>query len=311
MNTNIGARPDVVLVTGASGLLGGSVMRQLRNRGTQVIATDIHPGTSEIVACDATDPLAIDALVTEHEVTGIIHCGAISGPMLARDQPRTIIDTNIVGTTNILEAAREHALRRVVFCSSITVYGNTADGPVPETTPTSPTNVYAATKVAGEALVSSYARQHGVDGIALRIGTVYGPGRRTACYIRTLLQNALTGSATVLPFGSDFPRQYLYIEDATEALVRAWDIESPTSRTFNVTGNSYLTMAEIATVASDVVPGVNARLGDGPDPDDPDRQGPLCPERAKLELGFEARWSLSDGIRAYAEWLLREASDSE
>ncbi|MER7878446.1 NAD(P)-dependent oxidoreductase [Streptomyces solisilvae] len=300
MTTASPRQRDTVLVTGASGLLGSGVVTKLRERGTRVLATDAFPRADEVTVLDVTQPTAIHSLVAKEQVTGIVHCGGISGPMVARDNPQSIIDINIGGTANLLEAARVHGVRRLVFCSSLTVYGNTDEGPVPETTATQPTSVYAASKVAGEALVNAYATQHGVDGISLRIGTVYGPGRRTACFIRTLLQNAAVGTETVLPFGRDFPRQYLYVQDAVDALVHAWDTKSPVHRVFNATGDSYLTLPQIAEIASGIVPGVVARFEDGPDPDDPDRQGQLTAQRASDELGFTARWSLAEGIKAYA-----------
>ncbi|WP_236794198.1 NAD(P)-dependent oxidoreductase [Amycolatopsis sp. GM8] len=311
MNRDNSAPPDTVLVTGASGLLGNAVVARLRARGSRVVATDLTPRSSDVIACDVTDGAALDAIVVREGVTGIVHCGAISGPMLSRDAPRTIIDINIGGTTNVLETARLRHLRRVVFCSSITVYGNTAEAAVPETTATTPTSVYAATKVAGEALISAYTAQYGVDGIALRLGTVYGPGRRTACFVRTMLENARDGSPTVLPFGRDFPRQYIFVDDAAEAIVRAWDVESPEHRVFNVTAGSHLTMAGVAEVAAGVVPGITVRLEDGPDPDDPDRQGPLSLDRVEAELGFHAHWTLAEGIRTYAGTLFEEAGNHD
>lgn len=304
MSTDSPRQRGTVLVTGACGLLGSGVVTRLRQRGTRALPTDAFPRDDETTVLDVTDAEAVHALVAREQVTGIVHCGGISGPMVARDNPQSIIDINIGGTANLLEAARVHGVRRLVFCSSLTVYGNTANGPVPETTPTLPTSVYAASKVAGEALVNAYAAQHRVDGISLRIGTVYGPGRRTACFIRTLLQNAGTGVETVLSFGRDFPRQYLYVEDAIDALIHALDAASPVHRVFNVTGDSYLTLPQIAELAGAIVPGIAARFEDGPDPDDPDRQGQLTADRAQQELGYTARWSLADGIKAYADSLL-------
>jgi UDP-glucuronate 4-epimerase len=291
---------DTVLITGASGMLGSGIATRLRAEGVPVVATDRTPAGSDVVACDVTDAATIERLVEDHGVTSIVHCGAFSGPMVARDQPRSIVEVNIGGTANLLEIARRRRMRRMVFCSSLTVYGSTADGPVPETTATAPTSVYGASKVAGEALVRAYAAQHGLDGVALRIGTVYGPGRRTACFVRSILENAERREPTTVPFGRDFPRQYLYVEDAIDALYRAWSVPSVGHRVLNVTGPDHLSAGEVAGTAARVVPGVEVRFGSGPDPDDPDRQGPLCPELAAAELGYRASWTLADGIKAYA-----------
>ncbi|GAA1864891.1 NAD(P)-dependent oxidoreductase [Pseudonocardia ailaonensis] len=300
------ASPDTVLVTGAAGLLGRAVVHRLRGRGTQVVATDVAPGLEDVIGCDVTDAAVVETLIAREGVTGVIHCGAISGPMVARGAPRTIVDVNVDGTANLLEAARLHGLRRVVICSSLTVYGPTDAAAVTETMATNPTSVYAASKVAGEALMLAYAAQHGVDGVALRIGTVYGPGRRTACFVRTVLEDARDGRRTELPFGRDFPRQYLYVDDAADALVLAWDAETVPSRVYNIGGGSYLTMRGVADAAADVVPGVDVQLGEGPDPDDPDRQGPLSTERAASELGYRPKWTLAEGLEAYAAWLQGE-----
>lgn len=297
-------RPGAALVTGASGLLGGGVAARLRGEGVRVVATDIRSG-DDVVACDVTDHAALDTLASREDVTTIIHCGGVSGPMVANDRPRSIVDVNVSGSANLLETARTHRMRRLVFCSSLTVYGTTGDAPVTEDTPTAPTSVYAASKVAGEALVRAYAAEHGVDGIALRIGTVYGPGRRTACFVRTMLDNARNRVPTTVPYGADFPRQYLYVDDAVEALYRAWLAPAPSHRVLNVTGGSYLDAAGVVDVASAVVPDVDVRFGTGVDPIDPDWQGPLSGDRAAAEIGYQPTWTLSDGIKAYAKHLQR------
>lgn len=302
---------DTVLVTGASGMLGSGIVARLRAEDVPVVATDRRADGPDVLACDVTDAARVDELVVGHGITSIVHCGAFSGPMVARDRPAAIVEVNIGGTENLLEAARRHGMRRVVFCSSLTVYGATGDRPVAETTPTSPTSVYAASKVAGEALISAYAAAHGLDGIALRIGTVYGPGRRTACFVRSILENAARREPTAVPFGSDFPRQYLYVEDAVDALYRAWAVPAVEHRVLNVTGRDHLSVGEVAATAASVVPGVDVRFGAGPDPDDPDRQGPLSPELAATELGYRATWSLCEGIRAYADALRHEEPDDD
>ena len=159
-----------IIVTGASGLVGNAVRVLLENSGRKVLAVDRNVGQVEgrpVLAADVTDVHALHGLAHEHDIGGIIHCGAFSGPMVAADSPVQMVDVNIVGTANMLELARRVGGVRVVFCSSASAVGPTPDGlsPVTEAVATNPSTVYGASKVAGEGLVSGYRRQFGVDGV--------------------------------------------------------------------------------------------------------------------------------------------------
>ncbi|GAA1835332.1 hypothetical protein GCM10009836_12150 [Pseudonocardia ailaonensis] len=297
-----------VLVTGASGLIGSGVAARLRADGVPVVAIDIVPGEG-VVACDVTDVAAVGGIVERESVGSVIHCGAFSGPMVAVDRPRAVVDVNIGGTATLLEAARTHGLGRVVYCSSLSVYGPTDPVPVTEETRTHPTSVYAASKAAGESLVLAYAAQHGVDGVALRIAAVYGPGRRTSCFIRDLLDSARAGVPTVVPYAGDVPAQYVYVDDAVEAVVLAWAAPAVTRRVMNVTGPRATTAAEVAEAAAAVVPGTEVRFDPDPGAEEPERQGPLVGDLAAAEIGYRPRWSLAEGIAAYERYL-RRAEDT-
>ncbi len=107
---------ETVLLTGASGLIGRYVHRMLRERGDKVVAIDRIAG-DDVLACDLSEVHRLHELGSE--AAAIIHCGAISGPMVARDNPYLIVQSNIVGTANILELARVKGMRRVVYCSSV------------------------------------------------------------------------------------------------------------------------------------------------------------------------------------------------
>jgi nucleoside-diphosphate-sugar epimerase len=294
-----------VLITGAGGLVGHALRQRLEADGVAVVPIDRIARTAdgiELVECDVTDIHRLHAVIHRHAVTEIVHCGGFSGPMVARDNPYAIVQVNIVGTANVLEAARIRGLRRVVFCSSTSAYGDTPDGPVPEDVPMRPTSVYGASKAAGEQLVAAYARQHGLDGVSLRLSWVYGPRRTTDCFIRTMIEDALAGRPTVLPWGRDFHRQYIHVDDAADALARALDAPSLPRRAYNVTGGTYLTLGEIADVLRRVLPTADVRLGTGPDPvDDVQRQFDIT--AARRELGYTPAHDLEDGIRSYASWL--------
>ena len=296
---------QAVLVTGAAGLIGNAVRGLLESRGTKVVAIDRIGSTAEyrpIIECDLTDIHRLHAVLRGHQVSGIVHCGAHSGPMVARDNPYSIVQVNILGTANMLELARINGISRFVFCSSTSAYGNTPKGPVKEDVPLAPTSVYGASKAAGEQLVSSYSLQHGIDGVSLRLSWVYGPRRTTECMIRMMIEDALVGRQTRIPWGSDFHRQYIHVDDAAEALVTALGAASLRRRVYTVTGGNYVTLGKVGEIVRRVIPSADIQLGPGPDPGD-DVQEEFDITAARHDLGFQPRHSLENGIRDYAEWL--------
>jgi nucleoside-diphosphate-sugar epimerase len=299
-----------VLVTGAMGLVGHAVRAALERAGRPVLAIDRVAGTvegCEVLAGDVTAVHRLHALAKDAGgFAGILHCGAFSGPMVARDDPSAMVAVNITGTANVLELARIHAVPRVVFCSSVSAYGNTPEGlsPVPEATPLHPSTVYGASKAAGEALVDGYAAQYGLDGLSLRLGWVYGPRRTTDCTIREMLRHALAGQPFRLPFGADQHRQHIHVEDVARALILALDAPRPAQRAYTINGGSHLTLGEIAGLVRRVVPGAVIDIGPGDDPTD-DRQARFDLTAAARDLGFKAQIGLEEGLASYAAWLAR------
>lgn len=289
---------ETILLTGAAGLIGRALRRRLTERGDTVVAIDRLDGDG-ILPCDLTEVHRL------HEIGGranaILHCGAISGPMVARDNPHLIVQSNIVGTANILELARVRMMRRVVFLSSVSAYGNTPAGidPVPEDVVLSPTSVYGASKVAGEALVDAYALQHGVDGVSLRPSWVYGPGRTTACAIRTMIEDAQAGRPTHFPFGRDFYRQYVHVDDVAAAVMLALDAGALSRRSYTITGDSFLTLGEVAATVRKILPGAAITMDAGRDPVD-DVQARFDISAAIGDLGYRPSIELEAGIRDYA-----------
>ncbi len=296
---------ESVLVTGAAGLVGNAVRVMLEKAGRQTVAID-RVGTAidgrEVIECDVTDIHGLHNIARRNDIAGIIHCGAFSGPMVAADSPAQMVQVNIVGTANILELARIIRGPRVVFCSSTSAYGPTPPGPVPEDVALKPSTVYGASKAASEHLVRSYAEQHGVDGVSLRLSWVFGPRRTTACAIRMMITDALEGRPTRLPFGRDFPRQYIHIDDAVQALITALDKPHLPRSTYTVTGGTWMTLGEIAAVVRKVMPSADIEVAEGPDPVD-DRQERFDISAAERDLGYRPAVSLEDGIRSYRDWL--------
>jgi len=293
---------DPVLVTGAAGLVGRAVLRRLRSLGREVVALDrtsSRIADVAVVAADLRDPHRLHALAARQRLAGIIHCGGISGPMLGKDNPFSIVETNILGTANLLEIARIHAIPRFVFCSSCSVYGSTDGAAIVDQTALRPTSVYGASKVAGEQLVAAYAREHGLVGVSLRLSWIYGPERTIDCILRDMIKAASAGAEFERPWGKGFPRQYIHADDAAEALVAAFSAPALLRTEYAITGDRLDTLDAIADLVRNVFPDAAIRLGQGPDPLD-DFQGPIDITPAKLELGYRPQVDLQDGIRDMA-----------
>ena len=279
------------LLTGAHGFLGSALVPHLRVMGVDVIASDAGDPAAP---CDVTDSAQVNALCRDGGIATILHCGAVSGPMVMADRPLDIWRINAQGTAHVLEAARLYGIGRVVVCSTSEVYGATM-GRVDETTLVQPRSVYAASKVAAEHAMLGYVGEHGLDACALRLSWIYGPGRRTPTRLETLLRAVAMGQPALLDADPDEMTHYLHIDDAVQALVRAATVPSMKGQVFNITAGPGIPMRDVAAIVSDLrpdaqiafAPGARA-AGDGP--------SDIAHERATAMLGFHPKVPLAAGL---------------
>ena len=117
-----------------------------------------------------------------------------------------------------------------------------------------------------------------------------------------MIEDALAARPTRMAFGADFPRQFIHVDDAVDGLLQALDAESLPRTTYNVTGNTRVTLGELAQLVRRVFPKADIVLQQGPDPVD-EFQEQFSIEAARRDLGYEPRVSLEQGIRSYAEWI--------
>jgi UDP-glucuronate 4-epimerase len=290
-----------VLVTGGAGLIGMALRERLAGRGHKVTAvdvTDFGRGDARLTIVALTDRPALEALIAKDSIDAIIHCGAISGPMMAKGQPLLLVDVNINGTAVLLDLARLHNMARFVFCSSISVYGDVGPATITEATPLRPTSVYGATKVACEQLIQGFAVEYGLEGVSLRIGRVYGPYRRANCYLGSIIRDAAAGRTTEIPCEPDFVYHYIHVDDAADALVASLEADSLPSREYNVGSGEALTMPQIAEIAKASIPAASVRLVPGAD-DVPDVQTVFDVSKIARELGWQPRLRLDAGLKSY------------
>ncbi|MFC7400564.1 NAD-dependent epimerase/dehydratase family protein [Chelatococcus sp. GCM10030263] len=295
-----------VLVTGAAGLIGMALRPMLSSRGHRVVATDITTFGRDDRALHVMhldDHSALEALISGRDIEAIVHCGAISGPMMAKGEPLKLVSANIDVTALLLDLAREQQLTRFVYCSSISVYGNVGPETITEATPLRPTSVYGATKVACEQLIQGFGEDYGLSGVSLRIGRVYGPYRRANCHLASLIRDALGGAETTIPCDPGFVYHYVYADDVAGAVVTALEASALAHREYNVGSGEALTVPEIVEAAAPSIPDMRAKLVPGQD-DVPDVQTAFDISLIKADLGWEPAYSLSAGLAAYRDAIL-------
>ncbi len=169
-----------------------------------------------------------------------------------------------------------------------------------------PVGIYGASKAAAELIVSSYREDYGIDAVSLRLCWIYGPQRVTDCVVRDMLTSAISGRPFALPYGQRFPRQYLHVDDAARALLRAATTKTTPSGIYNIAGGHLTTLGEVGRIVTDLIPGAQISVADGDDPGDV-RQGLFDISAAQRDLDFHPTTGLREGVASYAEWL-REQS---
>ena len=290
-----------VLVTGAAGFLGGRLVERLARDGKHVIGSDLDQGAAMPAgfrACDLTRHHEVDALLDGENIDTIIHAGAVSGPMVMADRPLDIWRINVMGTACLLEAARRNRVGRFVLCSSIDVYGPNSVGTIDEDTPPAPETVYGASKVAAEAALTGYRREHGLDGIALRFSWIYGPSRRTPTTLERLVRDGLAGEAVTLEESAQEPTHYLFIDDAVAGVLAAAMAPSQSPRrAYNITAGAGVPLGQVVEALRALLPPLRVTFS-GDEPHIP-ASSSFDLTAAAHDLGYQPQVSLPEGLRRY------------
>lgn len=300
-------RRGAILVTGAAGFIGRVVVSKLVARGRMVIGTDVvapaEMNASTFAVADARDVLRHAALLASAPVDGIVHTGGISGPMLAGDNPAELFDINVRSTVQLLELARTFGLRRFVGCSSVSAYGDLgAAEAVSEAMPLRASTVYGSSKAMADLAIQTYASRFGLSATALRIGWVYGPGRRTDAILQPMIRSGFGGQPFRLARGADQPLQFVHVDDVADALLAALDAAGPLRPAYNINGAEVMSVTGIADLVRAAVPEARIEIGGGM-LDDTDQQGTMLLDAAAADLGWTPHHRLEAGIAAYVEWL--------
>lgn len=305
------------LVTGVAGFVGSSLSAQLLKNGHEVIGIDSFTDYYDVdikrrnvagmckndrFSLHEADLNAVDvgALVTDVEL--IFHQAGQPGVRKSWGKDFTAyVDANVQATQRLLEAVKgSTTLRRLVYASSSSVYGEAQRYPTTEDDVPRPISPYGVTKLAAEHLCSLYAHNFGTPTTSLRYFTVYGPRQRTDMAFTKFIRAALTGEAiTVYGDGTQL-RDFTYIDDVVAANIMSADADIPPGRVFNVAGGGTTSVREVLDVLEELAGSLKVEYSERIAGDVFQTGG--ATDRIRTEVGWEAETTLRDGLAQQFEW---------
>lgn len=298
-----------MMVTGAAGFIGTHLARSLAEAGHDMVAVDIsefHPDLqkAETISCVTAD-IRDESKMAEAMVgvNVVFHQAAMASVPESFANPAKCMDINVVGSTVVFEQARLAGVNRVVMASTSAIYG---DDPTPvknEGLTPAPRSPYAVSKLAMEQLADVYARQYGMEMVALRYFNVYGPGQPAeggyAAVIPAIRKAVETKQPMVVYGDGEQTRSFIYVDDVVRANKLASTMDLQNTSTFfvgNLATDEVISINDLLRVAEDVIGGVV------PIETRPEREGDIKHSAGdtallKKKLGFAAEIPLSEGMR--------------
>ena len=310
-------------MTGGAGFIGSHLVEKLLASGHEVVILDdfndfYDPQTKHaniaglardvtIYHVDLRDSELVRNLFHREKVDAIAHLAARAGVRPSIQQPRLYYDTNVTGTLHLLEAARVTGVERFVFASSSSVYGASKRIPFSEDEHLTQTfSPYAATKIAGEFLCSTYSHLYNLRVVALRYFTVYGPRQRPDLAIHQFTRRIYAGQP-IDQFGDGSTRRdYTYIDDVIQGTMAALQYEGSLFDIFNLGENDTIQLKDLIAAIEKAL-GKKAKINQLPE--QPGDMPLTCADisKARKLLAYKPTTRLSDGLPRFIEWFLRSA----
>ena len=311
-----------ILVTGAAGFIGSHLCERLVRMGNQVVGVDnfsdfysremksnnlaehlLENEKFSFSELDVRDRQEFHNLVAAHQPETIMHLAAMAGVRPSIENPSLYTDVNVNGTVNVLDAAVGNGVKRFVFASSSSVYGNNKKIPFAEDDPVDyPISPYASTKRGAELLCHSYWHLYQLPITCLRFFTVYGERQRPDLAIAKFFR-LITDGKPIPVFGDgSSSRDYTYVQDIVEGVCAAWQ-HNDRFRIYNLGGNAPIKLSELISAIRELTD-ISFEIDSKPmQPGDVERTYADL-SRSNQEFGFQPQTPIREGLARQWEWFL-------
>ncbi len=310
-----------IFITGADGFIGSHLTEFLVQRGSEVTALahynafdsqgwlDALPpetrGALKLARGDVRDLWQMTALCQGQDV--VFHLAALIGIPYSYEAPSSYVDTNVQGTVNVLTAALEAGVSRVVHTSTSEVYGTAQFTPITEEHPLQGQSPYSASKTSADMMAEAFARSFDLPVVTLRPFNTYGPRQSERAVISTILRQALDDTCTEICLGDLSPsRDFCFVDDTVNAFIAVADLgPSSVGQAYNAGTGSGVTIGALVDAIKDVTgcakPVTQEESRIRP-PESEVRELLADPGKLHDASGWVAKTKLQDGLRKTAEW---------
>jgi len=318
------------LVIGGAGFIGSYVVSELLKHNVKevVIYDNLARGKKEYLEESLKDPrcnfFPVGGDIRENDILNdamkgkdYVFCLAAMWLLHCKDYPRTAFDVNIAGTFNVLEACVKNNIKKLVWSSSASVYGDAVELPMSETHPYNNKNFYGATKIAGEAMATAFNDRYGLQVIGLRYMNVYGPNQdQTAAYtgvVPIMLNKIEANEAPVINGDGSQAYDFIYVEDVARCNIKAMQSEVP----FGFYNVGTQVQTSIKELCDTILRLKNSKLKVIYKPYSKDDARALVQNRigskvkAEKDLEFVYKYSLEQGLQKLIDWRILTGLDKK
>lgn len=310
------------MVTGGAGFIGSHLVDELIRRNNHVVVIDNfndyyhgkernliqHKGNPllTLIRADILDFPTLSKAMSD--VVVVFHLAAQPGVRFSLEDPVTTNNVNTWGTINVLQASMEMEVKKVIYASSSSVYGNVEKLPIDEETPLKPISPYGASKLAAEHYCRIFHESHNLEVTSLRYFTVYGPRQRPDMAIHKFVKQIYEGRPLTIYGGGTQTRDFTYIDDVIQGTIAAAETDNIGGDVFNIGSGRRITLNDLIKILEELTEKITVKYEPSKKGDVKDTHADIS--KAKNSLGYKTKTELKDGLKKFIEWYKEKECDS-